>query len=99
MILRIVRMEFEEAAVPAFLAVFAQFKDQIRIQEGCADLRLMVDADHSNVYYTHSHWRSIDDLNRYRESATFQAVWPLTKQHFSAPPRAYSLVLAMEVCA
>lgn len=97
MILRIVRMEFKEEAVPDFLAVFAQFKDQIRNQPGCSELRLMVDADHANVYYTHSHWRHIDDLNRYRESATFQAVWPLTKQHFSAPPKAYSLVLAMEV--
>jgi quinol monooxygenase YgiN len=98
MILRIVRMEFKEEAVPDFLAVFSQFKDQIRNQPGCSELRLMVDADHANVYYTHSSWQSVDDLNRYRESATFKAVWPLTKQHFSAPPQAYSLQLVMEVC-
>lgn len=97
MILRIVRMEFDPNAVEDFLAVFSQFKEQIRNQPGCSALSLMADADHANVFYTHSYWSGVEDLNRYRDSATFKTVWPLTKKHFIAPPKAYSLELVMEV--
>jgi len=51
---------------------------------------LLNDIDTPNIFFTYSHWRSVEDLNRYRDSALFADVWPRTKVLFAAKPEAWS---------
>ena len=90
MLIRVVRMTFIPAQVPAFLALFAATKDQIRAQPGCLRLELWQDADQPHIYCTHSHWDDAAALDAYRRSALFGRVWPATKRLFAAPPLAFS---------
>ncbi|UOQ74734.1 putative quinol monooxygenase [Hymenobacter cellulosilyticus] len=91
MLTRIVRMTFQPEKVADFLAIFRDSENKIRNMPGCQHLELWQDADMPNVYCTHSHWNSADDLNNYRRSALFGQVWPTTKALFAAPPLAFSV--------
>jgi quinol monooxygenase YgiN len=91
MLIRIVRLTLEPARVADFLQIFQDSENQIRAMPGCRFLELWQDADQPNVYCTHSHWDSADDLNAYRRSALFGQVWPATKALFAAPPVAFSV--------
>lgn len=99
MIVRIVKMEFEEARVADFLKVFAGSRDVIRSFAGCTHLQLLQGEADSCVFFTYSHWDSEDDLNRYRDSDYFQTVWGETKKLFRAAPQAWSLVDKTDVGA
>jgi len=90
MIIRIVRMTFQEDKVPAFLATFNEFKEAIRHQPGCSHLTLLQDHHLPNVFSTYSHWDNEESLNNYRNSQTFGKVWPATKALFSDKPTAHS---------
>jgi hypothetical protein len=91
-ILRIVRLSFQENKVKEFLAIFEKSGDNIRGFEGNLYLELMCDVEFPNVYYTHSHWTSVDALESYRNSALFKQTWAETKKLFNDKPLAYSLV-------
>ena len=97
MLIRIVRMTFEPAQVPAFLALFDATKQQIRQRPGCRYLELWQDATNPAVYCTHSHWDDAAALDAYRRSALFGGVWPATKRLFAAPPVAFSSYAAERV--
>ncbi len=90
MIIRIVRMTFQENKVKDFLVLFKEYKEAIRNQPGCTYLELWKDIHQLNSYSTFSHWESEEDLNNYRHSETFGKVWPATKALFSEKPIAYS---------
>lgn len=94
MLIRIVRLTFEPAHVPDFLALFRQSELRIRQQPGCQHLELWQDADHPHVYCTCSHWDDAAALNTYRRSALFGEVWPATKRLLAAPAQAFSVVRA-----
>ena len=94
MLLRIVRLTFEPAQVPAFLVLFRQSESRIRQQPGCQHLELWQDADQPHIYYTYSHWTDAAALDAYRCSALFGEVWPATKRLFAAPAEAFSVVRA-----
>jgi heme-degrading monooxygenase HmoA len=89
---RIVRMEFAPDKADDFLAVFEESRRQIRRFPGCEYLALCRDATDENVYYTHSRWRSAEDLEAYRQSELFRQTWARTKVLFGGKPKAYSLV-------
>lgn len=91
MIVRIVRMTFQEDKVEEFLEIFRSSKDKIRGFEGCRHVELLQDAHQPNVYSTYSHWESEEALNNYRRSELFGQVWPATKKLFAATPEAWSL--------
>lgn len=91
MIIRIVKMEFEEKRVPDFLNIFAANRDQIRSFSGCTHLQLLQDEKDSCVFFTYSHWEKEADLNAYRKSDLFQVVWAGTRVLFRAAPQAWSL--------
>lgn len=97
MLIRIVRMTFEPAQVPAFLALFHATKQRIRQQPGCQHLELWQDAENPAIYCTHSHWADETALNNYRKSTLFGEVWPATKRLFAAPPVAFSSQVAAVV--
>ena len=96
MITRIVKMTFREEACSDFLAICNQFNAAIRQSPGCMYLRLYRDDHQSNIFFTYSHWDHEASLNNYRQSSTFQEVWPKTKALFAAPAEAWTLSLLDE---
>jgi len=90
MLIRLVKMTFAPEKVADFETLFEATKEQIRNFEGCLHLELLNDIDTPNIFFTYSHWRSVEDLNRYRDSALFADVWPRTKVLFAAKPEAWS---------
>ena len=91
MIIRIVKMEFEEANIPDFLDIFSASRDLIRSFSGCTHLQLLQGQADSSVFFTYSHWRDEVDLANYRNSELFKEVWADTKKLFRAEPEAWSL--------
>ena len=91
MIIRIVKMTFDDTRVEDFLNNFEAHKQQIRNFEGCQHLELLQQDDHPNVFFTYSWWRREEDLENYRHSQLFKEVWSYTKSLFSAKPEAWSL--------
>ena len=90
MLVRIVRMTFDEQRVDEFLQIFKQSKDKIRSFPGCQHLELHRDYHRPNVYVTYSHWSDDKALEAYRTSELFSSVWEKTKRLFSEPPTAFS---------
>ena len=93
MLLRVVRLTFAPAHVPAFLALFEASKSRIRAQPGCRGMELWRDATDPAVFCTYSRWESAAALAAYRQSALFGEVWPATKRLFAAPAVAFSSYL------
>lgn len=87
MIHRLVKMTFNPDSTADFEAIFYANAEKIRHFPGCSHLNLL---KANNVYFTYSHWEKAEDLEAYRQSALFQAVWSQTKQLFSAPAEAWS---------
>jgi len=93
MIIRIVRMTFENDKTSEFLQIFNANKKAIRNQPGCTHLELLQDYNYTNVYSTYSYWDNEEALNNYRHSVTFGKVWPATKKLFSTKPEAHSYIV------
>ncbi len=91
MIIRIVRMTFQEEKVERFLDNFRAAKDHIRAFEGCNHVELLRDIDHRQVFFTYSYWKSPEHLEAYRRSDLFRSTWGKTKPLFAAPPEAWSV--------
>ena len=91
MIIRIVKLTFDPVMVTEFKQVFQSVKDQIRTFEGCEHVELWNEPSSGNVFFTCSHWQSLAALDNYRKSELFRSTWAKTKQHFVAPPEAWSL--------
>lgn len=91
MLIRYVRMTFQNDKTEEFLKIFNASKDKIKAMTGCEYLELMQDLHHSNIFMTHSHWKSEDDLNNYRDSELFKETWLKTKVLFAEKPLAFSV--------
>ncbi len=91
MIIRIVKMTFEQERVPEFLDVFNASKELIRGRSGCSHLELLKDINTPNVFFTYSYWEAESYLEDYRNSDLFKEVWAKTKILFSAKAEAWSL--------
>lgn len=91
MIIRIVKMTFQQEKVSEFLSVFNESKTFIRNMPGCSHLELLNDINSPTIFFTYSYWNSEEDLNAYRNSELFSTVWSKTKVLFSAKPEAWSV--------
>lgn len=91
MLVRIVKMTFEENKIEDFLANFNIVKEKIIRFEGCELLELYQDRKDACVYFTYSYWKSESDLDKYRNSVFFREVWAKTKTMFSEKPVAWSV--------
>lgn len=91
MLIRYVRMTFQEDKVEDFLKVFDESKEKIRAMQGCRYLELMQDVNQPAIFMTHSHWLSENDLNNYRDSELFKSTWAKTKPLFADKPLAFSV--------
>lgn len=90
LLIRVVRMEFQEEHIPAFLENFHANKEKIRNFPGCHHLELWQDENFKNIFMTYSHWESEEVLNQYRDSELFKGVWGFTKTLFAGKPTAFS---------
>ncbi|HAH36896.1 MAG TPA: antibiotic biosynthesis monooxygenase [Algoriphagus sp.] len=97
MLIRVVRMTFQEDKVEAFLENFESHKKSIRNFPGCRHLELWRDENKKNIFMTYSHWESESALNQYRDSELFKSVWAFTKSLFSDKPVAFSSKKLQEV--
>jgi autoinducer 2-degrading protein len=91
MIIRIVKMEFEQESISDFLGIFAASRDKIRSFPGCVHLQLLQGEADPCVFFTYSHWEREQDLDVYRNSDLFRSVWRNTRKLFRAAPHAWSL--------
>ena len=92
MLIRIVRMSFAQENVKDFLDLFGEVKPKIENFPGCESVALKQDAEHKNIFYTHSTWEDKAALESYRKSDFFKETWSKTKPLFNDRPRAYSLI-------
>ena len=90
MLVRIVRMTFQEDKLPDFHAIFDRSKHQIRAFPGNRHLELLSDPGNPAVRMTYSLWDSADDLEAYRQSDLFRTTWAATKVLFAGKPVAFS---------
>jgi heme-degrading monooxygenase HmoA len=90
MLIRLVRMTFQEDKIPDFLEIFNNSKQKIRHFEGCSHLELLQDTLQANVLMTYSFWESETHLNVYRNSELFKTTWAATKALFKEKPVAFS---------
>ena len=90
MLVRFVRMTFQEDKLPDFHVIFDQSKHRIRAFPGNRHLELLRDPDNPSVRMTYSLWDSADALDAYRQSELFRTTWAATKVLFSEKPVAFS---------
>ena len=91
MLVRIVKMRFQEDKIEAFLANFNQVKEKIRGFEGNQFLELYQDKNDPRIFFTYSYWQTEENLENYRNSVLFKEVWSYTKKLFSDKPEAWSV--------
>lgn len=91
MLVRIVKLTFQEDKIEAFLANFEEIKQQIRNFEGNEFLELYQDKHDSRIFFTYSYWKNEEALENYRKSALFNEVWTYTKTLFAEKPEAWSV--------
>jgi len=91
MLIRIVKLSFEEKNIDTFLENFNINKKNIRNFEGCRLLQLLRDKNDPNIFFSYSYWESEQDLENYRNSDLFKSVWAKTKILFNNKPEAWSV--------
>lgn len=91
MIIRFVKMTFQEVYVDEFLRLVGERKERIRNFKGCSYLQIVQDAHQPNIIFSHSHWDSEEDLNNYRKSDFFKETWTVTKPKFAAKAEAWTV--------
>lgn len=91
MLVRIVKMRFQEDKIDAFLNNFQEVKEKIRGFEGNQFLELYQDKNDKRIFFTYSYWKSEEHLENYRNSELFKEVWQFTKTLFSDKPEAWSV--------
>ena len=91
MIVRVVKMVFQPAAIDAFEALFRERKEQIRNMPGCTHLELLRETQQGSTFFTYSFWEQEADLEYYRHSDLFKDTWKKTKALFAEKAQAWSL--------
>lgn len=91
MLVRIVKLTFQEDKIADFLNNFNEIKHQIRRFEGNEFLELYQDKQDIRVFFTYSYWKDEAALEKYRQSELFNEVWSYTKTLFADKPKAWSV--------
>ena len=91
MLIRVVKMTFSNEAIPAFLQLFDERKQQISDFDGCMHVELWQDRLNPHIFFTYSHWINAAALEQYRKSTFFADTWQLTKALFSSRAEAWSV--------
>lgn len=91
MIIRLVKLTFNEIHVEEFNDVFNRHKHLIRQSQGCRHLELWQDQGNPCCFFTLSHWDGPADLEAYRQSELFEGIWSGVKRWFTARPEAWTV--------
>ena len=91
MIIRFVKMTFQEEYVETFLSELDKRKERIRNFEGCSYLQVLQDVTDPRIVFSHSYWEDEAALDNYRHSDFFKETWSFTKSKFAEKPEAWSL--------
>lgn len=90
MIIRIVKLTFQEDKLEDFQNIWKESKSKIINMNGCHFVEMMQSKSPSNVCFTYSIWDDEDRLNEYRHSEVFKATWAKTKVLFADKPQAWT---------
>jgi len=90
MVIRIVKLTFQDEKVIDFLNFFETIKFKVNNFPGCHGMQLTQDAKDNCIIFTYSQWESEIELDVYRNSETFGEVWPNIKPWFKAKPEAWT---------
>tara|TARA_B100000497_G_C7569609_1_gene343264 strand:- start:394 stop:681 length:288 start_codon:yes stop_codon:yes gene_type:complete len=91
MIVRIVKLSINKNHRNNFIDLFNDSKSLILTSEGCEKVQLLKDDVNEEIFFTYSHWKNIESLEKYRNSTTFKSIWKKTKTYFCDKPEAWSL--------
>ncbi|MBC7653678.1 MAG: antibiotic biosynthesis monooxygenase [Oligoflexus sp.] len=91
MIIRLVKMTFEEPKIDNFKLIFKKAQSKISKMQGCLKVDLHQDIHQPEIFFTISHWESEHDLENYRKSELFINTWKQVKPFFKEKAEAWSL--------
>ncbi|EAP86033.1 putative quinol monooxygenase [Croceibacter atlanticus] len=91
MFVRIVKLIIKTEEISSFKTMFDEKKALIRNFPGCQFLELYQDKNNKEIFFTYSYWNLEEDLENYRHSTLFKAVWEETKLKFNGKPEAWSV--------
>ncbi len=91
MLIRIVKMTFQEARTADFKEFVKTIGDTIRAFDGCEHLDILQDIHHPNIFFSYSWWTSEKNLNHYRNSDFFKGTWSKVRRWFDSKPEAWSV--------
>ena len=75
MLVRIVKLTFNEESIDFFFQEFDKSKALITNFKGCRGMRMLQDMNQKNIVMTYSHWDDENALNNYRNSQVFLRLW------------------------
>ncbi len=75
MIIRVVSLHFHPAQSELGKQILKRVAPKVRESVGCTHLSILFDVHHNGKVLTYSHWDSLDDLKKYRNSEFFITFW------------------------
>lgn len=90
MLVRIVKLTFNESSMDFFFQEFNRNKAEILKFNGCLGMKMLQDIKQKNIIMTYSHWDNENALNNYRNSTVFANLWNNIKPHFKERAEAWS---------
>lgn len=90
MIIRIVKLKFQENKVADFLNLFDNVVNKVNAYPGCQQMHMVRDLNDTTLFFTYSVWEHRTALENYRNSPLFQTIWPQIKPWFSEKAEAWS---------
>jgi len=91
MLVRIVKLTFQEDKIDEFLKIFEEHRDTIKGFNGFSYIELYQEKTNLQVFFTYSHWEDETALANYRNSDYFRLIWSRIKVSFADKPEAWSL--------
>lgn len=91
MLIRIVKLHFQENKIDEFLSFFDTIKERVNTFPGCQGMKLLRDINTPTIVMTYSHWEDEKALENYRMSDAFGLIWPTIKPWFAEKPEAWSV--------
>ncbi len=92
MIVRIVKMKFNEEGQEVFPEIYFKTKPFILQCEGCFSVELLKDNKDPTIISTMSIWKNEAALDSYRNTKLFNETWAKVKKYFIDKPQANSYI-------
>lgn len=89
MIKRIVKLSIRLEEQESFKKLFLQSKSII-LSFDCHHVECLQAIDDPSIFFTYSHWKSVESLDEYRHSKEFETIWKETKALFGDRAEAWS---------